>query len=818
MKKVLMPLLALLFLAGCQNSQNRERQALDFLYKYMPLADSTDYSREFFEANVHQTFVTRDEMPWGKDVPDLIFRHFVLPLRVNNENLDSSRTVFYRELKPRVENLGMKDAILEVNHWCHEKVTYQPTDGRTSSPLNTVKTSLGRCGEESTFTVAALRSVGIPARQVYTPRWAHTDDNHAWVEAWADGQWWFLGACEPEAVLNLGWFNAPASRAMLMHTKVFGHYDGPEEVVLQGPNYTEVNLIDNYARTARADVLVVDSEGRPVEGAKVSFMIYNYAEFYPALSKYTGADGRTFLSAGLGDLLAWAVKDGQYGYSRISFGKDAQVTITISPDHPEGPQEIDIVPPPENAVIPEVTPEQAAANNARLAREDSVRHAYMDTFVKEGDPFLVGSMGNHEVIGEFLRRHPDDRARELLGSLSGKDLHDVTMDVLEDSYDARGSVLRHRVANEFLVPYKAWFLRHLSEGEQAGLREPERLIEWTRENIRVIDDPTAWKIPQSPVSVFKYRRTYASSRDVFFVDLARTLGIEARKDVVTGKVQYMDADGTWTDVNFDAPEQGNAPKGTLLLHYVPDGETDNPGYYTNFTISRIVDGMPRLYEFNDGEVDMGGGQSFRQSFGRGVKLDVGTYMLASGKRLSDGSVPVTVLFFEIKEGETTGAELRIRTSGEAAAVIGSFDSEAAFTAEDGSAATVLGTAGRGFFAAGILEVGKEPTNHALNDLSRARGELEAWGRPILLLCTDEAQLSRLGEEIASGRYGQLPSTVRFGIDSGGSVRSSIEANLPDKPGRLPLFILGDTFNKAYFISQGYTIGLGDQLVKTVKKL
>lgn len=71
-----------------------------------------------------------------------------------------------------------------------------------------VKTAYGRCGEESTFTVAALRSVGIPARQVYTPRWAHTDDNHAWVER-ADGEWYFFGACEPEPVLNLGWFNAP---------------------------------------------------------------------------------------------------------------------------------------------------------------------------------------------------------------------------------------------------------------------------------------------------------------------------------------------------------------------------------------------------------------------------------------------------------------------------------------------------------------------------------------------------------------------------------------------------------------------------------
>ena len=200
-----------------------EIEALEFLYAYMPLADVTDYPTDYYLQNVRASFRAREEMDWGGKIPEIVFRHFVLPLRVNNEDLDTSRVAFYRELKPRVEGLSMEEAILEVNHWCHEKVAYQPSDARTTSPLVTVKTAYGRCGEESTFTVAALRSVGIPARQVYTPRWAHTDDNHAWVEAWADGQWHFLGACEPEPVLDLGWFNAPASRGLLMHTKVFGH-------------------------------------------------------------------------------------------------------------------------------------------------------------------------------------------------------------------------------------------------------------------------------------------------------------------------------------------------------------------------------------------------------------------------------------------------------------------------------------------------------------------------------------------------------------------------------------------------------------------
>ena len=198
----------------------------------MPLADFTDYPLSYYLDCVQSSFKTREEMGWN--VPERIFRHFVLPIRVNNEKLDTARMAFAREIKPRIEGMSMKDAILEVNHWCHEKLTYKPSDARTLSPLASAMSTLARCGEESTFTVTALRSVGIPARQVYTPRWAHTDDNHAWVEAWADGEWYFMGACEPEPVLNLGWFNAPASRGMLMHTRVFGRYDGPAEKVMEG--------------------------------------------------------------------------------------------------------------------------------------------------------------------------------------------------------------------------------------------------------------------------------------------------------------------------------------------------------------------------------------------------------------------------------------------------------------------------------------------------------------------------------------------------------------------------------------------------------
>lgn len=783
-----------------------EFEALEFLYAYMPLADLTDYSTGYYLQNVRASFTARNEMGWN--VPEREFRHFVLPIRANNENLDTSRVVFYRELKPRIEGMSMQDAILEVNHWCHEKLTYKPSDARTLSPLSSVVSSLGRCGEESTFTVAALRAVGIPARQVYTPRWAHTDDNHAWVEAWADGKWYFLGACEPEPVLDLGWFNSPASRGLLMHTRVFGSYDGPEEKVMIGPNFTEINLIDNYAKTARVDFTVVDENGSPVDSALVDFKIYNYAEFYPALSKYTDAKGRTFLTAGMGDMMAWASKNGRYGYSKVSFGKDTEVTITISDQHTFDPQSMMIVPPPETANIPDVTPEQRAENDKRFAREDSIRKAYMATFVQpdgtEKGRLLALSAGNHRVIAKFLEDHPDERALALLKSLSNKDLIDVTREILDDSYNAPEAILCPRAENEFLSAYKSFFARSFGTGlQKEELLRPANLIKWVNDSITMLRDPKAWSIPMSPAGVYQARMADARSRNIFFVALARTLGLDARKDPVTGKIQYKDA-GQWVDVDFEASSQVVAPTGTLVLNYEPTAILANPYYYSHFTISKIENGRTRLLTFDEGQVDMGGGVSWANIFKKGTPLDVGDYVLVSGNRLSDGSVPVTMRQFSVREGETTTLDLRITIPEDRLSVIGSFDAETRFCMEpDAEPVSVLSTTGRGFYVIGFLTPRQEPSVHAINDLIAAKSGLEAWGRPILLLTTAEG-LGWLKEYSAS-----LPSNIHLGI---------IPDGLDLKGRRMPYFLLADTFNRVFFTTEGYTIGLGDQLVTAIAKL
>ena len=824
-----------------ENLTADEQEALKFLYAYMPLADVTDYPTSFFADNVRMSFKARKEMPWGKNVPELLFRHFVVPIRVNNEALDNARSVFYNELKDRIKGMSMMDAIIEVNHWCHEKVTYQPSDARTSAPLATLKTATGRCGEESTFAVAALRAVGIPARQVYTPRWAHTDDNHAWVEAWADGKWYFLGACEPEPVLNLGWFNAPASRAMLMHTRAFGDYNGPEEVMLRTSNFTEINLTSNYAPVAPIDFYVKDSEGKPVENARVEFKIYNYAEFFTAVTKYTDANGHTSLSAGIGDLVVWASKDGKYTYQKVSFGKDKETILTLpegAPTSSVGALEtsappkctyLDIVPPKEDPQLPYVSDEMHKENQRRFALEDSIRKAYTATFPtmeeakrinERGAEYIFKSRGNKQTIVDFIKRHSDneDRVMGILATLSDKDLRDITTEILEDSYNATTDQLSPRVEDELItIPFKQYFEKAFSKKAADAFRaDPMKLVEWIKKNIRLNPDKKALRIAQTPVGVMKSKITDERSRDIFFVDVARSLGIEAQKDAVTGKIQYK-KNGEWQDVKFDNTAEKTstaAALGTIKLTYEPTKLLDNPKYYSHFTISRIENGTAQLLNFDEGQADMGNGTTWSNTFKNGYKLDAGTYMLTTGTRLANGSVLASNRIFEIVKGQTTTLPLEIRQNTNEVSVIGSFNSESLVT-KDGKEVSLLSQTGRGYYVVGILGVGQEPTNHALHDIEKMKEAFEAWGRPVVLLFESEADAAKFNHDEFPG----LPSTVQFALDKDGSVRKQIarEMKLMNEK-QMPMFIIADTFNRVVFVSQGYTIGLGEQMQGVFKKL
>jgi hypothetical protein len=408
-----------------------------------------------------------------------------------------------------------------------------------------------------------------------------------------------------------------------------------------------------------------------------------------------------------------------------------------------------------------------------------------------------------------------DRAINLQKSLSDKDLRDMKMDILEDNFTASSNQICPRVEDEMIItPFKNFFEKAFDNKTANSFRQnPANLVKWIKQNIRLYPDSKVLRIAQTPVGVWNSRITDTRSRDIFFVDVARSLNIEARKDAVTSKVQYKE-NGKWIDVNFDATSQMAAQTGTLILKYTPTKLLDDPKYYSHFTISKIENGVTNLLNFDEGQVDMGGGVSWSNTFKKGTQLDTGTYLLVTGNRQANGSVLSNTQIFKIQNNAVTTLNLDIRTNTDGVSVIGNFDSENLFV-KNGKDVSILSQTGRGYYILGIVGVGQEPTNHALRDISKEKSAFDKWGRPLLILFESEADAAKFNAK----DFGDLPSNTMFGIDKNGSIKKQIVTEMKLPTDRLlPIFIIGDTFNRIVFSSQGYTIGLGEQMQKVINNL
>ena len=749
-------LVAVLVLCSCGRSE--VDKYLDFLYASMPLPDSAANSEAFWRANVEKSLEVRDRMGWN--VPEREFRHFVLPLRVNNEPLDDFRTLYADTLCARVAGLPIGEAALEINHWCHEMATYRPSDGRTSSPLQTISRGVGRCGEESTLAVAALRAAGIPARQVYTPRWAHTDDNHAWVEVYVDGKWHFMGACEPEPRLDMAWFTAPVSRAMILHTKAFGDYRGDEDVIQRTPCYTEINVVRGYVPARRSVVTVTDATGALQADARVAFGIYNYGEYYPVASYQTDSKGQSALDMGCGDMVVWALKGDRFGLSVL--GSEAGTVVL---DHAVGDRfglDLDIVPPAENPLPSGATPEEVAANAERFKQEDVIRE--------------TRPKGNDAVLNAFLAAHDDDNARALLASLSEKDRGDVTLDVLEDAYaHIDGAFIRERDCPRVdLEPLKPYFAEL---GAALDLDSKEAVAAWIEENIALDEVRNPQELRMAPIDVWRSRRADAHNRDIFYVALCRAMGLEAELDALTGGAQV-----------------DPAAKGIVKVTF---GGKGDPEYYHHFTLSRIVDGAPRLLSFDDDSDHNSWDKVFP------LELEEGYYMLTSGTRLADGSVLSHAEFFTVKAGEETEIPLVMRTADDKISVLGTMDAD-----------RFLPQTGRGYYLLAVLGDRDEPTNHAVRQLGAVIPQLEEWGRPLLMAGPAVGRSMASSTDVSLGRLSKLIPIE----DPDGSIVEMLCAGCKSTSRQLPVVTICDSFGRIVYFSQGYNTSLAEDLKRVLPQL
>ena len=527
--------------AVLETANAQEQQDLLLLYAHLDCHDIPSAGPEDMLSYVRASRRARTLLPFADRVPEELYAGYVLSPRVNNEWPDGSRGWLLEALYPRVKGLDMMAAALEVNYWCYEQATYKSTDDRTVGPFGICRRGFGRCGEESTLLVCALRAVGIPARQVYAPYWAHCDDNHAWVEFWAAGEWHYMGACEPEYVPDQGWFRSAASRAMLIRSRV------PDPDREEG--YRVVNTTSRYAKTARVQVRVT-KDGKPISGAEVRFQLINYSRIQTLHTAQTDADGIAVLETGLGSLLVSSCVDGIYTEKPVHLPADTAVELRLEDgiDPRTAEQETCYTQTVPRELIPAPLPENTA-HQLRLDHCDALRQEKCSRFAAEDSRWLAKARGNRGEIEAFLalEAYSMEDKELLLETLSDKDFCDCTGAVLESFLISalpwksryprtlwQREILAPRVENEPLLNIRPALQALLAAYR---LTTQAQVLNWMAQHLRRDREYGLTDRRGNAAGYIRNRCCPESEWDILAVQICRALGIPAMQSGQNRKLE-----------------------------------------------------------------------------------------------------------------------------------------------------------------------------------------------------------------------------------------------------------------------------------------
>ena len=662
--------------AGLSLCSEEETLLINFFYGTMPLRDAGEYPFEIFLSYVRHALWLRKTIDWCKRLPEDLFVHDVLYYRINSEDISDCRRFFYEQLKDRITGLDEYQAAVEINYWCVEHATYEMADDRTAGPMTMYRSGKGRCGEESTFTVTALRSVGLAARQVYTPRWAHCDDNHAWVEVWVNGEWHFLGACEPEEKLDRGWFTGPAGQALLIHSRTFGDYAAGkrEEVIGRDGAVVCHNVTASYTKTRKLRIQVRKQDNTPAAHAQVSVEILNMAEYFPAAVLETDEQGETSIRLGLGDIRQQARSEGKFVERYCNLAEDGvgaadadcAVTLVLKDSEAGMKDALSGVSArewhfaklcaPKEVVVREsvLSEEEVSRGTRRLADAVKLREERFDQLTRhaiavhpEEEERMRVAGENAEELTAFLEKDDNPDRKKLLDSLTKKDNKDLRAEVLEDHLSAkRGSwpedihvqdLLCPRIWLEEIGAYRSYICSVLTAQEQEAFASNPGLIwNYVNQNITDIPEEEYNTLCASPIGCLKLKMGSAVSRTILFIAICRSLNIPARLDKSLMLPEY------WADGAFRVPvSRAQASKGTLLLRNIPGKEWI---YAQHWTLGRLE---------KDHFVTMNHAGLVFEKETLELLLPVGIYRLIAVKRLLNGDQEAAELLFAIEKEKQT---------------------------------------------------------------------------------------------------------------------------------------------------------------------
>ncbi len=659
-----------------------QQEAATWILAWLPLSDCAALDLPMLREHVEGAVRTYEEAPWKDELPRKLWLHFVVPHRVSQEPAQAWREEFRAQIWPRVKDAeSMELAALAVTRWCREQATFKSTSGRDMGPLTTVARGIGRCEEEMILNICALRSVGIPARACSTPYWSFTDNNHAWVEVWADGRWWFLGGCEPDNCLNKAWFAASARRTGFVRSTGYGEFDpSPEPLYRAQDGSTVINSTAVYTDPIGVTVKLEADWADPEAWIYVN--VLNFGSLRSIAKIKSGATielgpGEYAFTAGDGEQLLLEVAGGPSG-ENIEVVLDAQdrYDLDASPGfwlrYPES-----AVRPARNLKL--VTDAQNTAMKRRIASRGGDRKKLRTPSAGEQEfidalpeleaarfnPVLSKPFTHLSTLVDLLRCYPDGDGRgavlTFLAAADDKDLLELDESAVRSHIDG---ALRMRALQGMEIPddvFAEGLLACRIEREPGGAwRDDIEIVavggETPRQALDLLLSVWADRTEQTTGGLFGTRlnpaQTWqlgvgtASDLKVGLVGFLRCQGFPARYS--HGKVEAWVDDWLVLDAQagevLDPGGEGAGSRGQLALAFTRGGQRyDGAESYKNFNVARLEAGYLQAPWWDP-------------SLGS-QEWDTGPHILCSVNRVPGGSVYGRLRRFDVQAGETTHVEL-----------------------------------------------------------------------------------------------------------------------------------------------------------------
>ena len=137
--------------ARMEDCEENIRLALKYLYGNMPVSDVGNYPFDVFLDYAAHGVMLWERYERVRRFPEELFLNYVLYHRINEEEIDVCRSLFYQSILSYgqegwtdekvsadadwIGTCSEEKLALEVNFWCGREATYQSADDRTASAL-----------------------------------------------------------------------------------------------------------------------------------------------------------------------------------------------------------------------------------------------------------------------------------------------------------------------------------------------------------------------------------------------------------------------------------------------------------------------------------------------------------------------------------------------------------------------------------------------------------------------------------------------------------------------------------------------------------